>query len=143
MTGPLIAVIFDRDSHGKANEISIHLASCPTMGQLRDLDAIEIAEAPSLSALDRHVSKALIGHADVSADLGGWGYHVCLSSDPALRPADETACDNCFVQSDGSNENGVCPCSIREPRGGCRCVESPAAWYGPGEVRRELLAEEM
>ena len=53
-------------------------------------------------------------------------------------------CDECYVRPDGISEDGTtCPCSVREPAGGCRCVPYQAEWLGPAYIRAEIAAQEV
>lgn len=62
----------------------------------------------------------------------------------ARKEAEGFDCDGCYVQPDGTRDDGSrCPCSVREPVGGCRCKASPAEWMGAAYVRREIAAEEV
>ncbi|GAA4226034.1 hypothetical protein GCM10022254_09620 [Actinomadura meridiana] len=68
----------------------------------------------------------------------------------AVQPRKETdradfECDECYVHPDGTRQQDglTCPCSVREPVGGCRCQPSPAEWMGPAYIRSEIAAEEL
>lgn len=122
-------VVIDRDG--------LRVETVPAWGD--DRLNIEVYDATTGELLQRRERYPAEHAEQIATDAFVYVWH-------ALQAGSEQECDGCYVQPDGTHDDGtlcLCAAGLTANPKACHCQPSPNEWHGPAYIRAEIAAEEV